>query len=218
MKSLDSQALDNLNKALGLSGGAGAQRQVLDDGVVSLVLDVAKVARRRELVAGSANLFWIFIRNIHTGVSSLQTSFNPFFSPGLTYNGFPASLPEGWEIALLPPTVRASVEANFGAALLHYEGLATFQAIGKNNSSAAVAIADSMPLIGWTDAASQGGEIIALPQVGWPLNNRPFRLRRNPSPTASTGLAFSSSSITGAVNIDLYLPFVVAPVTLLDAL
>ena len=117
MKTIDSQALDVLKKALGLQG-PGAPVTELTDGIVDQVIDIGPIVRRSRTQAQTGGLYTGMLRNVHSGATSLTSSLSPFNAGTNALAPFPSPMPRGFDVWLLTAVVtQLSGSGTLSAAL-----------------------------------------------------------------------------------------------------
>ena len=100
MKKIDSQALDVLQKALGLSG-PGSPQTDLADGVVDQVLEVGPIIRRSRTQAQTSGIYTALIRNVHSAANSITGTIAPYQAGALARAPYPSPMPAGFDVWLL---------------------------------------------------------------------------------------------------------------------
>ena len=106
MKLIDSDALEIMNKALGITG-RGAQETELTDGVVDQAIDVVPIVRRGRTLAGSEGIFTATIRNSHTGAATVTSPIEPYAVPTVgIIPPYPDPVPVQFDIWLLQASIR----------------------------------------------------------------------------------------------------------------
>jgi len=110
-KLINSQALEPLNKVLGLAGSGDSQTELID-GTVDQVLDVAPVVRRGGTAAGTGGIFRIALRTVHGAANEKAVSFQPY-QPGSVgvVAPYPNPVPDTFDFWIL----QASCERVSGA-------------------------------------------------------------------------------------------------------
>ena len=88
MKTIDSGALETLNKSLGITGSSPVGATEFLDSTLDQVLDVSQAVRRGRTLAGSTGLFTVALENIHTSSGDKVTTFLPY-SPAVAGSVFP---------------------------------------------------------------------------------------------------------------------------------
>jgi len=117
MKKIDSQALESLKNALGLSG-PGSPTTELTDGVVDQVIDVGPIIRRSRTQAQTTGLYTAAIRNIHAGASAEANTLNPYDAGVRGVAPYPTPMTRGFDVWLLNAVViQVSGSGTLSAAL-----------------------------------------------------------------------------------------------------
>lgn len=207
MKKIDSDALDILTKALGLTG-RGAPITELLDSTVDQTLDVVPIVRRGRTLAGTQGLFTGIIRNIHAAANSIETGINPYtFGATGLISPYPNPVPPQFDIWLLGAiltrvsgsgTIRAILDAQYNT-----------QGFGIDSAGAAVVATNTMVLAHWDAFVSEG--IVFGVTAGGELAYMPINLRL--PFTGSPGLALRSTS-SAAITIDCQILMGLFPVAL----
>ncbi|MEE8139192.1 MAG: hypothetical protein V3T81_10050 [Thermoanaerobaculia bacterium] len=192
MKTVDSQALGIVNRALGLTG-AGAPLTEFLDGQVEQTLDIANLVRRGRALVGTNGFFYGVMENAHPSANTLTSTFAPFAPTLGDIPPYPSRMPPGFDIWILSATVdQPSGTGTFTGALL-MAMRSPNQAWGIDDNAAAVAAADeTVPLAFWDSVATQN-RTFGVQESGDPVARIGIRLPR-PSRGEETGLTFSSTS------------------------
>ena len=148
-KKLDSDALGDVNRALGLTG-AGSPVTELNDGIVDQVLEVNQLARRGRTAAASSGIFTAIIQNEHAMAGMLSTQLDPF-AVGSTARiaPYPDPLPLQFDLWLLSAGLRRTAGAGTVIAALFYQYSAQQQGWGINDSGAQIIESPPYPMISW---------------------------------------------------------------------
>lgn len=191
MKRVNSDALQEVDRALGITGQAGALETEFQDGIVDQVLDVGPLIRRGRTLGISEGIFEGTLRNVHPGAGSLTSVTNIYLVPvAPAFPPWPTPVPRGFDVWLLNAVVRqVSGAGTFqGALFANYD--AGVQAFGVSNTGATVVSSAHHVLVNWdglvTDTFVYGVLNGAVPKV------TPFRLVRGTVP--GTSLTFSSTA------------------------
>lgn len=193
MKQVDSDALDDVFRALGLKGAVGAT--TFTDGILDQVLDVAPLVRRGRTLGNSEGIFEGVFHNSHAGAGSLTSTTTPYNIPVGSVRPWPVPVPRGLDVWILKAHVfQVSGAGTFkGALFTNYDAAA--QAWGISNSGTGVGASNQTALINWdaleTDTFAYGVLNGEVPTI------RPFRLLRGINPGSS--LLFSSTASDVAV-------------------
>ena len=145
-KPITSDALENVNAALGLAGG-GADTTFLSDGDVQQVLQINELARRGRTIADTGGIYRVILDQVHAGAGTLFTAwapYNPAAAGVLT--GYPAGdIGKKFDWWLLASSVYRAA----GAGALTSAGLFVnniTQAFGVDDSGTQVS-ADNSPIV-----------------------------------------------------------------------
>jgi len=117
MKKIDSDALGTLTKALGMTG-RGSQITELEDGTVEQVLEIGQIARRGRSIAGSTGIWTCVLQTVAASALTLDAGIDPYEPGALSVNGYPASVPEQFDVWILGATFRVSSGTGLTNAVL----------------------------------------------------------------------------------------------------
>jgi len=112
MRSIDSDALAPINRSLGIAGGTDASKASetqLDDETVVQVYDVIGAARRGRAPVGDG-LFYLIIATIHVADAALTTDIDPYDAGIFAQNGYPAPVPDGFDLWLVSASLISSAD------------------------------------------------------------------------------------------------------------
>ena len=212
MKKIDSDALGELTKALGLTG-AGSPLTELADGVVDQALDVVPIIRRGRTIGQSQGLFTGSLQNFHTDAETVTNNIDPY-APGTTFAvpPFPAVVPAQFDVWLLNCTVRRQSGTGTLSAALFFQAPAQNQAWGRDDGGGTNVQQDMQALAFWDSVITLNTTFGVFAAAHGPLVPIGIRLPRGTS--ASTGLLrfVSTSSATSVYNLSIN--FGLFPVTL----
>ncbi len=209
MKTVDSQALAIVNRALGLSG-AGASLTEFLDGSVDQTLDIGELVRRGRTIAKSQGIFMGLLRNIHAGSGTLTSSFPPYTGGTGAILPWPSPMPLGFDVWVIGAFVRQLSGSGTFTGSLIIDPNTTNLGWGVDDGGAAVSAAARIPLAFWDSVVTQTDEI-ALMEDGQPwakIGMRLFRLNRN-----DVRLMFSSTA-SALATFDCFIMLGVFPVGL----
>jgi len=183
MKKIDSDALGDLTKALGLTG-RGAPVTELTDGIVDQALEVGPIIRRGRTLAGSQGIFTAILQNEHTDAETISNSIDPYKVPAaIAIPPYPPSpMPAQFDVWLLRAAVRRVSGSSTLRAVLQYQYPPSNQGWGVTDSGVAV-VSNPVYNLAYWDAVIQvgtGNNFGGLALAEQPLAQmRPFRLPRN---------------------------------------
>jgi len=200
LKTVDSQALGIVNRALGLTG-VGAPLTEFLDGQLDQVLDVGSLVRRGRTLAGSGGMFFGLLRNIHAAANSQVSEIQPYFPNGAEIDPYPNRVPLGFDVWVLAATVEQLSGTGTFTGALFMDPAANSQGWGIDQAGAAVTGDRPMPLAFWDSVVAQD-RTIALQEDGSPWVRIGMRLMRNAQ--SNTGLRFSSTS-SALATFDCYI-------------
>lgn len=195
MKTVSSQALGLVNRALGLTGAGAALTEFLD-GQLDQTLDVAPIVRRGRTQAGTGGLYYGVFENNHAVADTQVSSIAPYRTPVGAIPPYPSPIPPDFDLWLIGAAmVRASGSGTFTGAL--FLGLGDVpQGWGIDEAGAAVVASTSFPLAFWDSVVGQT-VTFGLTEQGEPYV--PIGLRMLRPPDQANTLDFSSTSSAAAV-------------------
>jgi len=205
MKKIDSQALDVLQKALGLSG-PGSPVTELTDGVVDQVLDVTPIVRRSRTQGQTSGLYTGLLRNAHAAAESKSSLLQPYVAvPGTSLAPYPSVMPAGFDVWVLSAAVtQLSGTGTISAALR-----VTVPGSVMGISSAAGAAISNYTLAFWDKVIVEGSTFGVTSGDVSPWVRLGFRLPRS----GTTQLIFASTS-SAIATFDCFVMLGVFPVAL----
>lgn len=179
-KGVDSQALEGLNRALGLAGPGSGQTS-LEDGELIQTIDTQGIIRRsRGIGSTSGGWFTGIMENDHeAGATNKSTRINPYttiFYPPLPAAG--QTIPQGYDWWLIGAGLvgTAGTASNFTSGILVLDcgvGLTGF--FEDDDSASATGQSAMIPVSRWDDLVTIGGFDVGLREDGniWtPINLR----------------------------------------------
>jgi hypothetical protein len=136
-KTVDSQALAPVNKALGLAGSGDSRTELLDASLEQ-VLEVGPIVRRGRTVGPSEGIFRCTLRNIHAGAGSLSTAWQPYASPAAGLIApFPSPVPDSLDVWVLGVCIQSILnQSNFNKGFLRLTNIV--QGFGVDNLANAI--------------------------------------------------------------------------------
>ena len=190
MKTVDSDALGLVNRALGLTG-AGAPLTEFLDGTVDQTLDVQSLVRRGRTLGRSGGIFFGLLRNIHAGAGTLTSRFEPYVGGTGAVLPYPSPVNIGFDLWVLAAITRQLSGTGTFTGALFLDPNTTILGWGVDDGGAAVSAAARMPLVFWDSVVTQTDEF-GIMEDGQPwgrIGIRLPRLNRN-----DVGLVFSSTA------------------------
>jgi len=215
MKRLDSQALGDLNRALGLTG-AGSPVTELTDGVVDQILSVNEVVRRGRTQGGTEGLYTAVMVNAHVGATSLTVSVDPYnVAVANALPPYPTPMPRGFDVWLL----QASIREHSGGpstidATLSIDYSNDQQGWGQDNGGSFVLSSQAHRLGFWDAITTVGTDFAILAGSEQPTIYPNLRLPRGARPGASTTRLIFISTSSATVRYDCQLLLGVFPAAL----
>lgn len=148
MKYITSDALTEVDRALGLSG-PGSPQPTFADGELIQTFDTGPSVRRGRTLAGTTGLFHCGLRNVHAAADS-QTSRIDAYNPGalIAVDPYPDSVPPEFDVWLIGVGLRrisgtGTLTASFGFAWASGLGW------GENQAGDAFVPSGNIPLVFW---------------------------------------------------------------------
>ena len=201
VRRIDSDALDVLTKAMGLTG-PGSQATELLDGTVEQNLNVVPIVRRGRTQAGKEGLYTATIRNSHTGAATVTSPVLPYAVPTVgIIPPYPDPVGPEFDIWLLQASIRQVSGAGTILATLsiRYPGQ---QGWGLRAGTVFVGVAQAHRLALWDTLISDGTNFAVLAGSGQPSAFPRTRIPRG----GATELIFASvSSETAAFDCQMVL-------------
>ena len=159
MKKIDSQALETLTRALGLSG-AGSPATELTDGVVDQSLAINELVRRGRTQAATEGIYTATMECNNTDAETQTAVIKPYTVGALGIAPYPEIMPRGFDIWLLYASgVQVSGASTINVAL-RVLFPATQQGFGVDEA-AAIAVADAdMVVARWNASAATSGSFL----------------------------------------------------------
>jgi len=203
MKRIDSDALEVLTKALGLTG-AGAPVTELADGVVDQSLDVVPIVRRSRTLGITEGLYTAIISNIHGAANTLTTALDPY-RPGaaLVISPFPAEIPPQFDLWLLTATMRRQSGTGTVNATLAFQPGARDQAWGVTDAGVAVVQQDMQVIAYWNTLVTSNTTFGYLSGTSPPLIPLGIRLPRGNTAFPPSIRFVSAASAIATYNVSL---------------
>lgn len=204
MKKINSQMLESLNKALGLSG-RGSQATELTDGIVDQVIDVLPVVRRSRTFAQTDGIFYALLRNVHAAADSRAVSLFPYAPTTTALPPYPAPMPRDFDVWLLSSAIRQSAGAGTLSGSLRISAPAELMGL----STLGTPIGSTTNVAFWDTLVTEGVTFGILAAEPKPVQKIGLRLPR----ATTTELIFASTS-SAATTFDCICMLGVFPVGL----
>lgn len=177
-KKIDSDALGELQRSLGLTG-QGAQVTELNDGTVDQVMAINEVARRGRTLAATSGIFTPTMRTNHSGATDENVIVDPY-NVGTTgvVAPYPAVMPLQFDVWLMGASIRqVSGAGTLTATLSLVQG--TRQAgWGLDEAGAQVLVAQPIRLAFWNAVSNVLTKFGTLQGPLGPHWSGPVRLNR----------------------------------------
>lgn len=196
-KSIESDALDNVYRVLGLSGGALPKGTLLDDGNVSQVLTVNDIVRRSRTPGVTVGFYYGILLNIHAAAGEVATSIDPYSVGAFGQPPYPSPVLPGFDVWCLTASVnRRTGAGTLDGAVLSYDPTGIQRAFGRNSAAAEVSTHSPFPLARWTALDLETTQSIGVAGDGGGMVKIGLRLGRGGS------LGFTSDVAAAAANIE----------------
>jgi len=181
-REIDSAALTELNRVLGIAGPGSATTE-LDDGILNQVIDVAPIVRR-SFTVGNTGWFFFVMENVHSGADAELSSADPY---GLVGGAVPGAIPpytvpvplnlDVWLLSVM--CKRSSGAGALSGAMGLLLPLAVQQGWGIDDTGAPVVEQVTLPFAFWDSieagttaagaiAKTPAGEVIVKPNMRIP--------------------------------------------------
>jgi len=205
VKRIDSDALGDVKRALGLTG-AGSPVTELMDGVVDQTLSVNELARRGRTLGQGTGIFYAIMQNVHGAAETLTTSVNVYdVGTTIAVPPYPSTIPAGFDVWLLYAASRRQSGTGTYTGSLSIQLPTTSRGWGVDDSGVQINQNDPMAIVYW-DTLILVQELFATKQgaIG-PWMRIGLRIPRGVAAATGT-LRFSSvSSGVQTVNCSLIL-------------
>lgn len=186
MKHITSDALQEVNRILGITG-AGSQETEFMDGTLDQVLDAGPLIRRGRTLGRSEGLWQAIMQNVHpVGAETIFSVVTPYNQTVGVINGYPALVPRGFDIWLLGAEVINISGGGVTTAGLFLNVDGTAQAFGEDDMGAAVVSSPHHTFAYWPDT------VLQTFRVQDPVPQRAMRIPRGVDP--GTSLTFSTTA------------------------
>ena len=203
---IDSDALDELFRTLGIAGGGvSAGDTLLDSGNVSLVLSVNEIVRRSRTPGVSAGSFFGVLQNVHAAAGQEQASIDPYEAGDDAVAPYPPSVPRGFDVWLLGAALhRVSGAGTLDGAILFVGPDSTQQAFGRDDSGATVLTSDVYPVALWTTLNTTTTNAIGVAGNGSTFVRIGLRLKRGGTVVFVSDVAGAAATIMVQLVIGLF--------------
>lgn len=204
MKKIESQALDVLKRAIGLSGPDSPVTE-LTDGVVDQALEVGPIIRRSRTQARTEGIYTGLMRNIHVAADSRTSALNPFNPAAQAIAPYPAPMPVGFDVWVLNAAVTQLSGSGTISAALNIECPARIMGI----SSIGAPVVSVQNIAFWDTIVVESTTFALKAPAAQPSERIGVRLPRDPG----TRLFFASTS-SAAATFDCFVTLGVFPIAL----
>jgi len=180
VKRINSDALVEVNRALGLSGAAPGQTELVDDQIFQ-TLDIAAVARRGLTMASSEGIFHGILQNVHTDAESLNSEWRPYVDVQAPQIGaFPNPMPAGLDVWLLAMSAREESGAGTPTGAVTMVMDVSHLGFGVNDSGVPVSASTASTLARFDALVDEGGHTYFIRENGDPWWRGAVRFPRGP--------------------------------------
>jgi len=212
-KIVDSQALEPVNKALGLAGSGDSQTEITD-GIVDQVLEVGPIVRRGRTLGDSQGIFRAVFRNTHAGADAQTSVWSPYIT--VVANAiapFPTPMPDSFDLWLTGAGVRRQSGTGTVNAALMIQNVR--QGFGVSQTGAFVASNGRVALAFWNQSVSVDSDVFLVSggNFEWPFRKLALRIPRVSEAGTRVQIMFETSS-TAASEWELNLFYGMFPVAL----
>lgn len=159
-KAIISNALELMNRALGLAGSStGSSETLLDDDNLTQVIDVARIVSRSRALAGTDGIFTALMLNTHgAGTTAESSVLDPYAPAGNAVAPFPDPVPQGFDfwIAFAAVAQSGGTAGNFTDGLFRLGLPSVFMGLGVDEAAAALGATIANPPMGFWDDLTGG--------------------------------------------------------------
>lgn len=192
MQIITGDALDDVARALGISGAQGNQLTEFEDGIVSQTLTINDLVRRGRTLAGSAGIFTGLLQTVHGSAGVLTASIAPYDAgSGLVVAPFPSPVPPQFDLWVIGASVALeSGSPTTSQSILGLDNV--IQAWGVDDSGSQVVQNPRHFLALWSSqqAIGTGGTVMVRGGDRQAFAKIMVRIPRQVSPSGSPRLAF----------------------------
>ena len=148
-KPIDSDALDELYRTLGLAGGS-ERGTLLDDGNVSMVLALDRIVRRSRTPGVTDGSHYGVLQNVHGAAGQVATTIDPYAAGDDAIAPWDPVIPAGFDVWIMGAAVRRVAAAGgLDGGVLSINPLANQQGFGRDSAGAPVADISGYPIAFW---------------------------------------------------------------------
>jgi len=206
VKHVDSDALSQVNKALGLMGADPSSETVFNDKTLVQSFDTVASARRGRTFAQSTGIFTGALRTVHAGAGTLQCTTNPFDVAVGALGAYPVPIPMGFDVWLIAAFANQISGTGTFTGALRIRPAAASQGFGVDDSAVAVVSQGRYVVAFWDTIVDQTNEF-GQKEDGNPMQKIGLRLPRGTvlrfSSTASALATFECNVIVGVFPVGL---------------
>lgn len=152
MKAIESDAIDEMYRTLGLAGGVASEDTKLDDGIVVPTLPLTDIIRRSRTSAATTGWFYGIFENDHLAAGEVFSVIDPYNAGDDRTAPFPRIIPNDLDFWVLSASLRRVAGAGtLDGAVLSVNPAAVQMGWGVDDMAAPVAgVSDRIPLALWT--------------------------------------------------------------------
>jgi len=209
---INDQALEDVAKALGLSGVGIPGVTELRDSVVHQVLDIVPLARRGRTLAGTTGFYRGVLQNIHSGSGTLSSNWAPYdpLAAGIL-PPYTSPVARGFDVWLYGGGIRRSSGTGTNSAALFL--ISTGQQFGIDDGGSAITASLGMPLGFWDRIQTSGTVTMMTDGQDWPWRTWNMRLPRlgGLSGGVTTPTIVFQTDVSAASTWEFYFTFGVFP-------
>jgi len=200
---IDSDALDNFSRILGIGGGGG--KTLLDNGNLSQVVDLAPVIRRSRTLGPSTGWLFALMLNEHAGAGELTSSANPFAAGDLAAAPYPTAIRQEWDFWLMQATVRRTAGTGTldGAVLSIVPNIAQ-GGFGVDDNDNPTLIAHGMPVARWTGFDTGTGLNVGIAGDGGAMVKIGLRMARGSTLNFVSDVAGAAADVACLLTCGLF--------------
>jgi len=192
VRDIDSDALSQVQRQLGISG-IGSGVAVLEDDELRQVLDVGAAVRRGRADVANGGWFWGVLVNDHLGAGALTSFINPYEADGFELTSYPATIDVSrFDLWIIGASLRVSAGAlTITRASMFFGAPLRSLAFGKDDMGAAVAPSGGgFAIAGWANQVFDDTTLDWVGRRAGPAAFQPINLRM----PRGSNLVFDSKS------------------------
>ncbi len=206
MKNIDSDALILVNRMLGLAGGGQVVPTLLDDGTLSMTLDVIQASRRARALGVTEGWFVGYLDNVHAGAGVLSAQIFPYApTTANAVNAYPADVPRGFDVWITSVSCRRVLgTGTLDGAVLEMDPTGRHQGWGIDDGGTAVVADTPLEIARWTALDTATTIPLGIAGDGSANVRTLFRFPRGVALRFMSDVAGASATIRCAVSLALF--------------